>query len=130
MRCRAFQLSLLHRHLLETADTVTHYICGNRETESLCGEPLWRKRHLCRGNTDKAAREIDHRATAIAGINCRVGLDQVLVVGLLDGDVPFVCAQHASADRTAVAHRVADYNYCLTEQVRRNIVEIDEGKIG
>ena len=66
----------------------------------------------------------------LPGINCGIGLHQAFIVGLIHGDVAFDCAQHAAADRAAVAHGVADYHHCLPEQVRRNIVEIDEREIG
>src|SRR5262245_45383729 len=104
-------------------DTVTHDIGRNGETESLCGPPLWRECHLRRSNTDQPAGEIDHRATAITGINCGVCLHKVLILGVVHGDVAFGCAQHASADRAAVSNSIADYYHCLTEQVGRNVVE-------
>src|SRR5204862_6586327 len=111
-------------------DTVTHDIGRNGETESLRGHALWRERHLCRSNTDQPAGEIDHRAPAIAGINCGVGLHQILVLDLLHGDVAFGGPQHATTERAAVAYGVADYHYCITEKIGRNVVEIDEWKNG
>ena len=57
-------------------------------------------------------------------------MHQILVLGLLHGDVAFGGAQHATTDRAAVAYGVADYHYCLTEQIGRNVVEIDEWEIG
>ena len=74
--------------------------------------------------------EIDHRPAAVAGIDCGIGLHHILVLGFINGDIPFDRAQHAPADRAAVPDSVAHYHDCLTQQVRRNIVEIDEGEIG
>src|SRR5262249_1552019 len=111
----AFKFALLHRHLLEAIDTITHDIGRNGETESLCGNALWCKCHLRRGDADQPPREMDHWSAAIARIDCRVGLHQIFVLGLIDGDVAFGCAQHAPADRAAVANGVAHYYHCLTE---------------
>ncbi len=116
--------------MLEAIDAVTHNIGRNGEAHSLGGNALWRKRHFRGRNTYQSAGEIDHRPAAVAGINCGIGLHQILILGFINGDVPFDCAQHAPADRAAVSNSIAHYHDCLTEQVRRNIVEIDEREIG
>src|SRR4029077_15671578 len=129
-RCRrAFKFALIYRHLLEAIDAVTHNIGRNGEAQSLGGNALWRKRHFRGRNTYQSTGEIDHRSPAIARIDCGIGLHQILLIGSINVDVPFDCAQHAPADRAAVSNSIAHYHHCLTEQVRRNIVEIDEGEI-
>src|SRR4029077_21080926 len=111
-------------------EAVTHNVGRNGEAHSLGGNALWRKSHFRGRNAYQSTGEIDHRPAAVAGINCGIGLHQILVLGFINGDVPFDCAQHAPADRTAVPNSVAHYHDCLTEQVRGNIIEIDEGEIG
>ena len=71
---------------------------------------------------------IDHRPTAVTRIDRRIGLHEIFVFGVVDGDVAFHRAKNASADRTAVADSVAYHNHCLAKQVRRNVVEVDERK--
>src|SRR6266850_4671731 len=130
-RCRrAFKFALLHRHLLEAIDAVAHNIGRNGEAHALGGNALWRKRHFRGRNTYQPTGEIDHRPAAVAGIDCGIRLHQIFIIGFINGDIPFDRAQHTPADGTAVSNGIAHYHHCLTEQVRRNIVEIDKWKIG
>src|SRR4029077_10756738 len=111
-------------------EAVTHNVGRNGEAHSLGGNALWRKSHFRGRNAYQSTGEIDHRSAAVAGIDCGIGLHQILILGFINGDVPFDRAQHAPSNRAAVPNSIAHYHDCLAEQVRRNIVEIDEGEIG
>ncbi len=102
---------------------------GNGEAQSLGGNALRRESHFGRADSDEAAGEIDERAAAVARIDGGVGLQQILVIDFVDGDVAFGPAQDSPADRAAVSGRVTDHEHRLAQEVRGDVVEIDKREI-
>src|SRR5262249_32459876 len=103
---------------------------GNAHAQPLGGNTSRVNGHFAGSNPYHRAEATACGPAAVPGIDCGIGLHQILVLGFINGDVAFDCAQHAPADGTAVANSIAHYHDGLTEQVRRNIIEIDEGEIG
>ena len=54
----------------------------------------------------------------LPGINRGVGLEQIVVIGVVDRDVAFHATENAAADRAAVAERVADDDDGLANKIR------------
>jgi hypothetical protein len=102
-----------------------HHIIRNREADVLDR----RARELGRVDPDEAAVEIDQRAAAVAGIDRRVGLDQVVVGVVLDREAAVQCAENAVADRVLVTRRAAQRNDGFAEKIRRRIAEIEIGEL-
>ena len=125
-----FALGCFSRDFFESIDAFTHYVRRNCETHSLSGNTLRRECHFCRANADQPPGEIDHRSAAVAWINRRVRLNQILIVGLVDGDVAFGGAKHSATDRAPVSHCITNYDHSLAQQVWRNIIKIDRRKCG
>ena len=128
LRCARFRRWLFLGDLFESFDTFPDDIGGNGESEALSRNALRSEGHLRRADPDKAAGEIDQRAAAVPRINRGVGLEQVLVIVVVDRDVALHAAENAAADRAAVAERVADHDDGLAKEIRRDVVQIDEGE--
>src|SRR5437764_5447595 len=90
---------------------IAHDVGRNRESQSLSRNALRRERHLGRADSHEPPGNIDDRSAAVAGINRCVGLDKIFVVDVANIYLALGCAQHAAADRTAVADSVADHEY-------------------
>ena len=95
----------------EIFHTVPDHIRRNREPESLGRHALRCERHFRGADSDQSPRNVDHRTTAIAGINRCVGLHQVLIINVADADVTLGCAQHPATDRAAIADGIANHEH-------------------
>src|SRR5581483_1143495 len=110
----------------EPIHALSHHFGRDGETESLSGNALGCEGHFCRRDSHQPPGEIDDRAAAVAGINGRIGLYQVLVLDVVHGDRSFDGAEHSPADGAAVAHRIAHYNHRLAKKIWRDVVETDK----
>ena len=74
------------------------------------GTPWGVKGHLGRAYPDQPSGEVDDGASAVAWVNGGVRLYKVLVFNVIDRDIAFDRAEHAAADRAAVADGVAHHD--------------------
>src|SRR5438105_7225321 len=72
---------------------------------------------------------MNKQAAVIARMYVGVGLQQILVIVFVDGDVSLYSAQDSPADRAAVSGGVPDDEHRLSQEVGRDILQIDERKI-
>ena len=85
-------------------------VSGNGESEPLSRNTLRREGHFRGADSDQSAGKIDQRTAAVAGIDRRVGLEQVVIIDVVDRDLALHAAENAAADRAAVAERIADHD--------------------
>src|SRR5262249_49763816 len=99
------------------SDHEAHHVRGNGEADALRSA---RARIDCRIDTDQPPRHIDEGATGIAGINCRIGLDEELIIA--DADLS-PCHGRYDAMGYGLTHseRGADSQY---EVADRNLIGI------
>ena len=86
------------------------------------------ERHFSGADSDQPSRDIDDWPAAVARINRRVRLHEIFVFDVVDRDIALGRAQHAAADRASVTDSITDNENGFAQQVRRNVVEVDERK--
>ena len=131
IRCELlFRLGLLFRDFLELGNAVAHNFRRNGETEALRRDTLWSEGHFGGTDPDQSPGNIDDRSAAVARINRRICLHEIFIFDVIDGDLAFGCAENAAADGAAISDGIAHHEDCFTEQVGRNIIEVNKREGG
>src|SRR5262249_47919442 len=109
-----FLFELFLRNFLGPVYVFPGYVRRELETQSLSRDALPGESAFYPAGVHQPRGEINNRSTTVTWIDCRVGLYQPLIFGIIHSNVALDRAKNSAADRTTISNRIAYHDYRLT----------------